>query len=44
MITVVKASLEHIQGIIRVCSDGYRSTYLFNEYIERRPRQKEIIH
>ncbi|WP_338780704.1 GNAT family N-acetyltransferase [Metabacillus sp. FJAT-52054] len=38
MITVVKAGLEHIQGIIRVCSEGYRNTY--NEthskkYIER---------
>ncbi|MBX4340897.1 hypothetical protein K4G93_22475, partial [Mycobacterium tuberculosis] len=38
MITVVKAGIQHIEGIIKVCSDGYRATYMethSSEYIGR---------
>ncbi|CRK83334.1 GNAT family N-acetyltransferase [Neobacillus massiliamazoniensis] len=38
MIEVKKAEIEHINGIIKVCSEGYRDTYMethSNEYIER---------
>lgn len=38
MIEVKKAEIEHINGIIKVCSEGYRDTYLethSDEYIER---------
>lgn len=38
MIQVKKAEIEHINGIIKVCSEGYRDTYKethSDEYIER---------
>lgn len=38
MITIHKATPEHIEGIAKVCSDGYRATYVdiySQEYIER---------
>ncbi|CAM3866280.1 GNAT family N-acetyltransferase [Mesobacillus thioparans] len=38
MIDVKKSDLEHINGIIKVCSEGYRDTYMkiySDEYIER---------
>lgn len=38
MIIICKANLEHVQGIAKVCSDGYRATYgetHSREYIER---------
>ncbi|XXM74586.1 GNAT family N-acetyltransferase [Lysinibacillus sphaericus] len=50
-----KAGIQHIDGIIKVCSDGYRATYLHthsSEYIERIIREfyhydrvhHEVIH
>lgn len=38
MITIHKATAEHIEGISKVCSDGYRATYIDiypQEYIDR---------
>ncbi|MEH7179802.1 GNAT family N-acetyltransferase [Neobacillus vireti] len=38
MIKICKANPEHVQGIAKVCSDGYRATYSethSREYIER---------
>ncbi|RFU66887.1 GNAT family N-acetyltransferase [Bacillus sp. V59.32b] len=38
MITIQKAEPEHVEGIAKVCSDGYRATYQethTQEYIER---------
>ncbi|SDM62374.1 GNAT family N-acetyltransferase [Bacillus sp. OK048] len=38
MIEICKANPEHVQGIAKVCSDGYRATYGVThtqEYIER---------
>ncbi|MGD7008638.1 GNAT family N-acetyltransferase [Metabacillus sp. 84] len=38
LIEVKKADIQHIEGIIKVCSDGYRATYINThslEYIER---------
>lgn len=38
MIAVYKATLEHVEGIAKVCSDGYRATYTHiypKAYIER---------
>ncbi|WP_409296751.1 GNAT family N-acetyltransferase [Peribacillus sp. SCS-26] len=55
MIVVKKAEIQHIEGIIKVCSDGYRATYSdthSHEYIERTIREfyqyervhKEVTH
>lgn len=38
MIAVYRATLEHVEGIAKVCSDGYRATYTHiypQAYIER---------
>ncbi|OFI45774.1 GNAT family N-acetyltransferase [Floricoccus penangensis] len=38
MIEVVRARPEHVEGIVSVCSDGYRATYVdlhTQEYIEK---------
>lgn len=38
MIKIIKANAAHVEGIVKVCSDGYRAAYNeshSNEYIER---------
>lgn len=38
MITIEPAKKQHVEGIVRVCSEGYRQTYretYSTEYMER---------